>query len=197
MSRKDEKDLERPHYYSQFWINQAREAAGQPINFSNGDGGLTQVLDREDEDFDVPLMASKIAPAITDTLDDLDELPLPPPPAPKPIKQKAPTPQRAAPLSSFADLATLGFGKGAETDELAISADDSTEDIMSRIESEFELSNEVDVVPDEEEAASLETLSEAEGDLWEEEEEDDDALPRRGAGPRPKIPPRRPQRRDF
>jgi hypothetical protein len=197
MSRKDERDLERPHYYSQFWINQAREAAGQPISFSNGDAALASVLDRDEEDDDdlLTLPVQKAPPTLESALEDFDALVLPPAPAPKPPKQKNPTAQRPASLSSFADLAALGFGADTETGDFAVGADDDADDIMSRIESEFEMSK--DVEPDEEEAASLESLSEEENGLWEEEAEDDDTLPRRPVGPRPKIPPRRPQRRDF
>ncbi len=195
MNRRDDRDLEKPHYYSTYWIEQAREAAGLVVNMGDDQmAAATQVLDHEDDIADDELAAPpipKAPPTISTPLDDFDDLPLPP--APKPAKQKAPAhPQRPTSLSSFADLAAMGFGAGAETDELAISPDDDADEIISQLESEFEMGH---VEPDDEEAASFETLSEEESELWDDEEGgDDDGVPRAPRG-KPSSP-RRP-RRDF
>jgi len=200
MSRKDDRDLERPHYYSQFWINQAREAAGEPVVYSNGESSLLQVMDdREDSMPESILRPAASKPSLSTVFDDFDDLPLPPLPA-KPIKQKPVAPPRSSSLSSFADLAALGFGADAdETSELAVGADDDTDDIVSRLESEFDMGN---VEPDIDEAASLETLSEEEDEMYDEDEdEDENGVPGRtprtpGKSPRrtPPLPPRRPTR---
>ena len=196
MNRRDDRDLEKPHFYSQYWIDQAREAAGLVVLGGNDQmaATATQVLDHLDSTIDDEPIAPhipKAPPTISSQLDEFDDLPLPP--APKPVKQKAPThPQRPASLSSFADLAALGFGAGAETDELAISPDDDADEIISQLESEFDMGH---VEPDDEEAASFETLSEEENE-WDDEEEgvDGDGTPRPPRG-KP-TSPRRP-RRDF
>jgi len=196
MNRRDDRDLEKPHFYSQYWIDQAREAAGLVVSLSDDQVApmATQVLDRQDsmtDDEPIAPHIPKAPPTINSPLDDFDDLPLPP--SPRPTKQKAPThPQRPASLSSFADLAALGFGAGAETDELAISPDDDADEIISQLESEFDMGH---VEPDDEEAASFETLSEEENEWDEEDEEGDgDGTPKQPRG-KPSSP-RRP-RRDF
>lgn len=189
MSRREsEKDLERPHYYSQYWINIAKQYARS--------GSLAampaiEALDDEedDEDYeDLPprATATKVAPPEP----EIDDLPLPP--APKPAKSPAkqrPVEQRPSALTSFADLAALGFGADLDVEEMPVSDDDDTESVISRIGSNFE------VVPDEEEAASLEALTEDEAWDDDDEDEDDVGAVRRPSKPiKPVRPPRRPER---
>jgi hypothetical protein len=188
MSKKDDRDLERPHYYSQYWINVARQAAGLSVaedfeDFSTSDPDLiTDSLS--------PLGIRTGSTIVDNTMDELDDITLPVPTvAPKPQKPRLPS--RPPSLSSFADLAALGFGPDTETEELPVGIDDDEAAIVSRLESEFDMGN---VEPDEEEAASLESLAEEDEDYWSEEEEDDD-MPRRRTIIPPARPPRRPTRR--
>jgi len=201
MSKKDDKDLERPHYYSQFWINIARGGDGSEISLGNG--SATHVADRADSYVDDLFPVNDHTASSLDDIDDEpeddfeDELPLPPQPAPKPNRQRN-TPTRSSTLSSFADLAAIGFGAGAETEELSVGADAETDDIISQLESGFDMGR---VEPDEEEAASLESLSEEEDEQWDDEEDENkDGIPRRGV--RPVVPPKptrrpAPKRREF
>jgi hypothetical protein len=195
MNRRDDRDLEKPHFYSQYWIDQAREAAGLVVNVSDEQTTATQVLDRFDSTIDDEPIAPhipKAPPTLNTPLDEFDDL-LPVSPTPKPVKQKPPAHPQRERLTNLADLAALGFGAGAETDELAISPDDDADDIISQLESEFDMGR---VEPDDEEAASFETLSEEENEMWDDEEEegDGDGAPHPPRG-KPSSP-RRP-RRDY
>lgn len=190
MSRKEnDKDLDRPRYYSQYWINIARQYAlgGVLPSVSTMESG------EDDEPFETPVRpATKPANVIDLTPDIDDELPLPRPAA-KPAKPRPVEPARSNALTSFADLATLGFGEDAETEELPVGADDDAESVISRIGQQFGEDEDLDVEPDEEEAASLESLEE---DEWEEDEEDEDGVTRRRPTRpvKPQRPPRRPDR---
>lgn len=187
MSRREsEKDLERPHYYSQYWINIAKQYArtGSLAAMPTIEG----MDDEDDEDFDeLPVRPlAKVMPP----LPEIDDLPLPLPRTVKtPPKQKPPE-LRPSALTSFADLAALGFGAGIEMEEMPVSDDDDTESVMSRIGSNFD-----DGLPNVEEAASLEALTEDEAWDDDEEEEDDIGAVRRPSKPtKPIRPPRRPER---
>lgn len=191
MSRRDtEKELERPHYFSQYWINIARQYA------LGGASALETMpaLDEDEEELQplpLPLRPTpKAAAPLTALSADLEDLPVPRAPT-KPAKQR-PLEQKPAALTSFADLATLGFGEGLDVDELAVGADADDDEVISRIGSNFD----DEVEPDQEEAASLETLSEEEN-LFDEEEEDVDdfGAPRRAKQVKPVRPPRRPEPR--
>lgn len=183
MNRRDfTQDADRPHYYSTYWINIARQYGGKP-------GGFTASpveMDEEEEDEDLlplPHVETKAPPLPP----ELEILQGGRPTAPtRPSKAKPP--EQRSTLSSLQDLAALGFGDDVQTQDLAIGADDEEEDIISRLESDFE----DEVEPDEEEAASLEALEDEE---WEEDdEEEDDVGSRRRTKPAPKLPPK-PSRR--
>lgn len=195
MSRRDtDKDLERPHFYSQYWVTIARHYArtGSLVN-------LPTVVDETEEDVydDLP-PAQPVARAVAtpppapepEAEPDIDDLPLPlaPRPTAKPAKPK-PEP-KASSLNSFADLAAIGFGNDAEMEELPVGEDDDTESVISRLGANFD-DDDFPVQPDEEEAASLESLSEEED--WDDDEEEDDTT---GAPHRPTRPikPQRPRR---
>ena len=187
MSRREsEKDLERPHYYSQYWINIAKQYArtGSIAAMPAIEG----MDDEDDEDFD-ELPVRPLAKA-TPPVPEIDELPLPLPKLVKnPPKQK-PVEQRASALTSFADLAALGFGADIELEEMPVGDDDDTESVMSRIGSNFD-----DGLPNVEEAASLEALTEDEDWDDDDEDEDDVGAVRRPTKPiKPVRPPRRPER---
>jgi hypothetical protein len=198
MSRREiDKDLERPHFYSQYWITIARHYA-RTGSLAN----LPTVMEEteEDEIEELPPMrpvartvtAPPPAPA-PEAEPDIEELPLPlARPTPKPAKPK-PEP-KASSLNSLAELAAIGFGNDMETEELPVSDDDDTESVISRLGSNFDNDEDFGVQPDEEEAASLESLSEEED--WDEDEEEDDTP---GGHRRPTRPtkPQRPRRDRF
>jgi hypothetical protein len=186
MSRRDtEKDLERPHYFSQYWINIARQ-------YAQGDVPLTTMAVEVDEEDDfAPTPASASRPAVRTSLNPLeaglDDLPVARPT--QKAAPKKPEPSKAS-LNSLADLAALGFGDDVEVDDLPVGADADDDDVMSRLGANFD----DEITPDEEEAASLESLSEEEDFLDEEDEEDDEfGGPRRGKSSKP-ARPRRPER---
>ncbi len=184
MSRRDsERDVERPRYYSTYWINIARQESGK----NGGPSVLAEDLIEDEEDLEEDFLPEP--PVVTPPPNSITPIRPATPPAPK--KAKPPEPRT---LSSLADLAELGFGKDIEQpQDLAIGDDEDTESIISRIESGFDDDDDEqdeDVLPDEEEAASLEALEDEE---WADDEEDEDSElgPRRRTVPRPK-PPRRP-----
>lgn len=200
MSRREtDKDVERPHFYSQYWVTIARHYArtGSLLN-------LPTVVDEiEEDDFDdLPPARPVVARTVTapppapvpEPETDIDDLPLPltPRPTAKPAKPK-PEP-KASSLSSFADLAAIGFGKDAEMEELPVGEDDDAESVISRLGANFE-DDDFPVQPDEEEAASLESLSEEED--WDEDEEEDDATGAPHRPTRPVKPPRPRRDRGF
>jgi hypothetical protein len=181
MSKKDDRDLERPHYYSQYWINIARQA------YNGGISDLGNTVEEEDSTPPEVIRPVNTAVAVEEPLDEFEELPLPVPPTPKPSKQRTASQQRAS-LTSLADLAALGFGADAETEELAVGADDDENDIVSRLESEFDMGT-----MDEDEA-DLEPLPDEEDELWDEDEEEEDENGVSLRPPRTVIPPKPPRR---
>ncbi len=192
MSRRDaDKDLERPHFYSQYWVAIARQYAktGSLAEMP----GVGEMMVEEDDYDDLPPARpiAKTATPVAPVEPDLDDLPLPPAPRPA-AKPPKPRPEKAQPsLNSFADLAAIGFGEDLEMEELPVSDEDDTASVISRLGSNFDDDEDLAVEPDQEEAASLESLSEEED--WDDEDEDEEDLggPRRP--PRP-TKPNRPRR---
>jgi hypothetical protein len=197
MIRKDiTLDADRPHYYSQFWIDVAmgkREVGGAQT--------ATAEPDNEPVDDEQP------EPIFADRMVDIEpEIELEPPivrtpPAPKKPEPKKPEPARPS-LSSLADLAKIE----ALMRDSAQMDDDTVPDIenaaSSPIEEEEPVATNFDVGAADLEAAeepvSLdEQLADEEFDEDFDEEEDDEwgsGGPRRGSKPNKR---RREPRRDF
>jgi hypothetical protein len=192
MSRRDtDKDLERPHFYSQYWVAIARQYA--KTGSLAGMPGVGEMMVEEDDFDDLPPerpTARVVQPAapIEPEIDDLP-LPLVTRPTAKPAKPR--TEKAQSSLSSFADLAALGFGSDMEMEELPVRDEDDAESVISRIGSNFDNDDEPAIEPDQEEAASLEALSEEED--WDDDEEEDDGsgVPRHTTRPIKPIRPRR------
>lgn len=199
MNRRDlEKDAERPHFYSTYWINII-----QNLGDIDADHGAVAApprpADDEGEDF------APTAPPVPEPEPVLD-IPLPRAPAKTP-KPRPVEPPRAASLSSLADLAKGVFGTDAETDEIVIRDDEEPEAVIRRMgmdrsadeDDEDEVAatlndDEDEVEPSLEESASLESLSEEED--YDDEEEDEDGLGGSHRRPvRPTRPPVKPPRR--
>jgi hypothetical protein len=184
-------DADRPHYYSQFWIDVAmgkREIGGQ----------RTAIAEREVE----PLEELRAEPPFADTIDEEPELELEAPvvktpPAPKKPEPKKPEPSRAS-LSSLADLAKIDMlmRDSAQMD------DDTIPDIENAAAAPVEegaVATDFDVDTGDLEAAEEPvSLDEqlADEDYEEEEEEDEwgSGGPRRGSKPNKR---RREPRREF
>lgn len=196
MIRKDiTLDADRPHYYSQFWIDVAmgkREIGGQ----------RSATAEHEVEPAEEPRPVASFADAL-DVEPELDLEEPPPvrtPPAPKKPEPKKPEPSRAS-LSSLADLAKIDMlmRDSAQMD------DDTVPDIESAaaapieeepIATDFDTGNEF---AETEEPVSLDeqAAEEAYDEDYDEEEEDEwgSGGPRRGSKPNKR---RRPEpRRDF
>ncbi len=179
MNRKDS-ETERPHFYSQYWIGIARQIGG---------GALSATAIAPEPSIARPQAKAAIPPVLDD--DDLDLLPKP---LPRPIKPKPQAVPKTTTLKDLSELAALGIGQDADAGESPFSDDDSPEEVLSKLtkgaaapSDDLDSLEEIGVEPDEEEAASLESLSDEEA--WEDEEEDDIGLGRR---PRPIKPSRRP-----
>jgi hypothetical protein len=193
MNRKDA-DTERPHYYSQYWIAVARQAAGL--------SGSVATAAPE------PATERTQPAAMSDLDDDLDLAPKAAPKANKPRPQ-APT-RPTTTLKDLSALAALSFGEEDEGDTSPFSDEDSPEEVVSKLnrarsappaDDGFD-DDDLDVEPNEDEAASLEALSEEEDYDDEEDENDEQNLHRRTGIPRPKParrppPPRRTPGRDY
>jgi hypothetical protein len=189
MSRREtDKDLERPHFYSQYWISIAKQYA------RTGDiaslPAVGALMEDEDEMEDLPPVrpAAKTVTA-PPPVPEIDDFPLPVAKAPAKPPKNRPEPKPSA-LTSFADLAAIGFGGDMEMEEMPVSDEDDTESVISRLGSNFRDDDEDIVEPDEEEAASLESLSEEE-DWDDDEDEDNDGTPRRPSRPSKPTRPRR------
>jgi hypothetical protein len=188
-------DADRPHYYSQFWIDVAmgkREIGGQ----------RTAIAEREIEV--EPLEEVRPEPPFADTIDEVPELELEAPvvrtpPAPKKPEPKKPEPSRAS-LSSLADLAKIDMlmRDSAQMD------DDTVPDIENAaaapieegaVATDFDL-NTGDLEPVEEPVSLDEQLADEDENYEEEEEEDEwgSGGPRRGSKPNKR---RREPRREF
>lgn len=179
-------DGDRPHYYSQYWLN---VALGKPTETE-------------------PAVATSSAAAATAAAVEPDmELELPPPPAPaarpepvKPAKKAPEKKQEPARLSSLADLANI--------EELMKSSQAMPDDVVPDIEAESALAEPAIVtnfdlseapVAEVEEDEGIEPFDEnGEFDFDEEEEEDEWGGRRPGKGPKkPTKPQKPPRRREF
>ncbi len=195
MSRRDsEKDLERPHFYSQYWIAIAQQYARSgsleampPIETSIADDDFEEAAPAR------PVARATVAPPppAPPAEPEIDDLPIIPARPSRPTKARQPEPRPTPALTSFADLAALGFGEDIEMEDLPVGADEDEASVMSRLGSNFDND---DVQPDEEEAASLESLAE-EDDYDDDEEDEDDLGVRRPTKPTRPVKPPRPVRR--
>ncbi len=185
MTRKDTADLDRPHYYSQFWVDIAagkRDVAAAPA-------GETDLVD---------LDADELAE---------DELLPPPAPVAKPAAKAKPTkPAERAPEQVRSTITSL-----ADLDQLMKSSAEMSDDTVPDIESseigdlapfgQPAQAEEPAIVTDFNlDQAAEEPAAEAEGEDefadmdFDEEEEDEWGTPRRGA--KPQKPPRRREPRE-
>jgi hypothetical protein len=186
MSRKDTADLDRPHYYSQFWVD---IAAGKR-DVTAASAAETDLADLVDLD--------------ADTL-AVEELP-PPPPAPvvKPVAKAKPAKPAAEPprstITSLADLDQL-MKSSAEMDDDTVPDIESseigdlapfgqqTQDEEPAIVTDFDLDRAA-----EEPVAADADADELEDMDFDEEEEDEWGSPRRGT--KPQKPPRKREPRE-
>lgn len=191
MSRRDtDKDLERPHFYSQYWISIAKQYARTgDIASLPSVGALMEEDDEEVEDLPPARPAAKTVTAPPPPVPEIDDFPLPLAKTPPKPQKNRPEPKPSA-LTSFADLAAIGFGGDMDVEDLAVSDEDDAESVISRLGSNFRDDDEDFVEPDEEEAASLESLSEEE-DWDDDDEEEGDGGPRRPTRPSKPTRPRR------
>lgn len=170
MIRRDStQDAERPHYYSQYWLD---VAAGRPT-------GLGRVVEAEpgaDED------------------DDIDAFVEPPRPEVRPVK-KAAEPKRESPrsLSSLADLANIDIlmNRSAEMQDealtdIGVSADEAPQDTAATDLPDLE-------IEDEEALAPADEGDEFDEDFVDDEEEEPDEG--WGGNRKGKKQPPKPQRR--
>lgn len=184
MARRDLiQDTDRPHYYSQYWIDvaQGRQKASPASVMPETASPI-----EEDEEFDDE------APMI-----DLPKVEA----KPKAAKTKEPKPEPARPtLNSLADLANIDLLMRSS----AAMADDQSPDIAAgvgpgfdeSVGSGFDLANAPAADEEEEPVAASDDLEDF--DNFDEDEEEDDwgGGPRRKKGPS-KPAKRREQRRDF
>jgi len=186
MTRKDTADLDRPHYYSQFWVDIAAGKRDVTAASATEMADLTDLVDLD--------------------ADTLAEEELPPPPAPvakpaakaKPAKP-APEPPRST-ITSLADLDQL-MKSSAEMDDDTVPDIESSEigDLapfgQPAQEEEPAIVTDFDL-----DQAAEEPVAEAAGEDeledmdFDEEEEDEWGSPRRGT--KPQKPPRRREPRE-
>lgn len=189
MIRKDTVfDADKPHYYSQFWIDVA--AGKREIG-----AGRTATVEAEPED-ELDAIVAQI-----EDVPELDSVPeAPPAKAAKPTKAK-PEPKRPEPvrpaLTSLADLAKIDLmmKSSAEMDSDTVpdieAAVGASADLPDAIVTDFDLESAVEAPPPEAEAeAEIADDEFEEDDEWGEEEG-----PRRGSKPSKRQ--RRPTRPDF
>jgi hypothetical protein len=186
LNRKDtSQELDRPHFYSQFWIDVAQ--GKRDLAATRAVEGESEVEDSDDEEFGI--QPEPIVNA-----------------GPKPRATKAPEKKAEPPrpvISSLADLANIDLlmksSAEMDTDEVpdieAGAMDDlgpfgeTTDTSEPTIITDFDL----DDVESEPEAMADEDLDEESGDFDEEEEEDDWGSPRRSS--KPQKPRRQPRER--
>ena len=189
MSRKDTADLDRPHYYSQFWVDIA--AGKRDVN-------AVTATETDLVDLDADTLAADTLAA--DTL-AVEELP-PPPPVVKPAAKvkpakPAPEPPRST-ITSLADLDQLMKSSAAMDDDTVPDIESSeigdlapfgqpAQDEGPAIVTDFDLDQ-----------AAEEPVAEAAGEDedidFDEEEEDEWGAPRRGT--KPQKPPRKREPRE-
>lgn len=160
MIKKDDANFDRPHYFSQYWINIAREDAGMGAAPTAIIRPLAPVETDDPDQLPTQLTPSK------KMMEDLDDFSFIPQPLPKKEKDK-PMPLRKPTLNSLTDLASLSFGSGMEMEELAIGEDDNVDDVLPRLD--FDLD---EVEPMDDETASIETLTEEEFEDWDDEDDE-------------------------
>jgi hypothetical protein len=183
MIRRDaNQDGDRPHFYSQYWID---VALGKPT----GSSATAAVATEPEEDFDLDDEA--LAP------------PLPavrPEPVAKPAKPAKAPEKKAEPakISSFADLANI--------DLLMKNSAQLDDDVAPDLAGGYEIPADAPAFPldepveaDEEVEPAIESLEEAEAlEYDDDEDEEDDEWGNRRPGKKTKpTPPRRERRRDF
>lgn len=188
MTRKDPtQDMERPHFYSQFWIDVAGGKRDVTVDHSAEAQADTDIEDFGDDDFAAPVeVATK-------------------PAAKKPSKpEKKPEPVRPT-FNSLADLANIDLlmknseqMEGEEGPDLETSAIDDLAPFTSEPEAETPVVTDFDTEEEAPEAA----LADEEDDFedFDDFDEDEDEDEWGGGGGRkpgkgPKQPPRRPERR--
>ena len=183
MIRKDfTQDTDRPHYYSQFWVDIAagRREIGGPRT------ATAEPETEEDEASDYLTAPEAIAPEIEEVAPAAK--PRPAKPKPEPKRQEAPRPA----LTSFADLANIDLmmKNSAEMD------DDAVPDIEgARGDTAIVTDFDPNAVATEEAAPADEGLEFTPEDFDEEDEWGESEGPRRGSKPTKR---RRPEpRRDF
>jgi hypothetical protein len=169
-------DGDRPHFYSQYWLN---VALGKP---AAAEATLTATA----------TATATAAPTVEPEL-ELPTLPARPEPV-RPAKKAPEKKQEPARLSSLADLANI--------EELMKSSQALPDDMVPDIEAEpaivtdFDLSQEP--VAEVQEDEGIEPFEDEEFDFDEEEEEDEWGGRRPGKGPKkPTRPQKPPRRRDF
>ena len=191
-------DADRPHYYSQFWVDVASGKRTASAASATSAGEAPEAADELDGDTMAPM-------AIVDTADlgeaeVMAEAPAPEAPA-RPAAKKA-EPKKAEParpaLTSLADLAKIDMlmKSSAEMDS------DTIPDIEGAATSTDDLNIVTDFDPSATETQVEEPLDEAEIEFGDDYDEEDDwgegeDQPRRGSKPNKRRETRREPRRDF
>ncbi|HEY7127070.1 MAG TPA: hypothetical protein VH540_24255 [Ktedonobacterales bacterium] len=183
MARKDsEKDVERPRYYSQFWLD---VAAGRKV-FTGGKGALeTDEGDGSEQD-ELPEVPMKGPAAVKSA-------PPPAAPAETPARWSAPAGQQSIHLSGKESLADLAAAAGlvdiGDNEEVPELTGDFSEDVEQGSETPLALAEE----PGESSFDYANLYDEVD-----EEEEDEGWSPRRGKKPKKQEKPRRREKgRDY
>lgn len=182
-------DPDRPHYYSQYWVD---VASGKPAATATSAAGAHEVADADDGDNVVALMEADLAEP-----EMAHEPPTPVRPAAKKVEPKKAEPKQA--ITSLADLARI--------DRLMKSSAEMDSDSIPDIESAVSAPDDLDIVTDfeptdagaEVEEPSDESAAEFAGEYDDEDDwGEDDEQPRRGSKPNKRRENRRGEtRRDF
>ncbi len=176
MIRRDSaQEAERPHYYSQYWLD---VAAGRPT-------GINRVVEAEPVDEDV------------DAADLLADFPPRPESRPAAAKPPAPEPKREAPrsLSSLADLANIDLlmNRSAEMEDETVPDIEAGAGLRTTDEADAYAP---DLDAEDVEAGSIDDEAESLDDFADEDEEEEEDDEWGGGARRPKRQTKPPKRRE-